>query len=122
MSASIPPTSSNAIAGRSTVASGSAPPSRQEVRTRPSTTSAGMSSSSSSSSSGSGSSPGLRRLGHDADAQAVGELGVGDGAVGLDGAAILLDGLLDLAAPEEEPGVQQEGAGRGVGRLSGGLR
>ena len=47
-----------------------------------------------------------------ADAEALGELRVGHGRIGVDGLAVLADALGHVAGAEEQPGVEEIGAGR----------
>ncbi len=53
-----------------------------------------------------------------ADAQALGELAVGDRRVGVDTPVVLPHGLLDLAGIGQQPGIKHKRHGRGVGRLT----
>ena len=49
-----------------------------------------------------------------ADAEALGELRVGHGRVGVDGLAVLADALRHVAGAEEQPGVEEVAAGRRI--------
>ena len=56
----------------------------------------------------------VARVGISVDAEALGEIGVGQRGVGVDCLAVLADGSLHVAGPHEQTGVQQIGAGRRV--------